>query len=38
MIHRAYFLHYRLVNAVITTAITIGAALLFGYLVLWARS
>lgn len=37
MIQRAYFLHYRLVNDVITTVATIGTALLFSYLILWAR-
>lgn len=37
MIHRAYFSHYRVVREVITTAVTIGTAMLFGYLILWAR-
>jgi hypothetical protein len=35
MIQRAYFLHYRAVREVITTAVTIGAALLAGYFILW---
>ena len=37
MIHRTYLLHYRLVREAITTAATIGTALLVGYLILWAR-
>jgi hypothetical protein len=37
MIHRTFFLHYRLVLGAVTTAATIGAALLLSYLVLWAR-
>jgi hypothetical protein len=37
MIHRTFFLHYRLVREAITTLVTIGAALLFSYLILWAR-
>ncbi len=35
MIQRAYFLHYRAIREVITTAVTIGAALLAGYFILW---
>jgi hypothetical protein len=37
MIHRTLFLHYSLVREAITTLVTVGAALLFGYLILWAR-
>jgi hypothetical protein len=37
MIQRTYFLHYRLVIDLITTAASIGTALLFSYLILWAR-
>jgi len=37
MIHRTMFLHYRVVREAITTLVTIGAALLFSYLILWAR-
>ena len=36
MIHRAYYSHYRLVREVITATVTLGAAMLLGYLVLWA--
>jgi len=37
MIHRTFFLHYGLFLGAVTTAATIGAALLLSYLVLWAR-
>jgi hypothetical protein len=37
MIHRTYFLHYRLVREAITTVVTVGTALLLSYLILWAR-
>ena len=37
MIHRTMFLHYRVVREAITTLVTIWAALLFSYLILWAR-
>jgi hypothetical protein len=37
MIRRAYFLHYRVVREAITTVVAIGTALLFSYLILWAR-
>lgn len=37
MIQRTFFLHYRKVNEAITTVLTIGTALLVGYLILWAR-
>lgn len=37
MIHRTLFLHYRVVNEAVTTLVTIGVALLFSYLILWAR-
>jgi hypothetical protein len=37
MIQRAYFLHYRMVNDVITAVVTLGTAVLFSYLILWAR-
>ncbi len=37
MIHRTMFLHYRLVSEAVTNVVTIGMALLFSYLILWAR-
>jgi hypothetical protein len=37
MIQRAMFLHYGLVREALTTLVSIGAALLFSYLILWAR-
>jgi hypothetical protein len=37
MIGRTYFLHYRVVHQVITTGVTLGLAMLFSYLILWAR-
>lgn len=37
MIHRTLFLHYRFVREALTTVATLGAALLFSYLILWAR-
>ena len=37
MIHRTLFLHYRLVREAVTVLVTIGTALLFSYLILWAR-
>ena len=37
MIHRPFFLHYRLVREAVTTVVTIGTALLVSYLILWAR-
>jgi hypothetical protein len=37
MIHRTFFLHYRLVREAVTTVVTIGTALLVSYLILWAR-
>jgi spore maturation protein SpmA len=37
MIHRTFFLHYRLVREAVTAVVTIGMALLFSYLILWAR-
>jgi hypothetical protein len=37
MIHRTLFLHYRVVSEAVTTLVTIGVALLFSYLILWAR-
>lgn len=37
MIRRAYFLHYRMIREVITVAITLGMAVLLGYLILWVR-
>jgi hypothetical protein len=37
MIHRTLFLHYHVVREAITTLVTIGVALLFSYLILWAR-
>jgi hypothetical protein len=37
MIHRTFFLHYRVVSEAITSMGTVGTALLLGYLILWAR-
>jgi hypothetical protein len=37
MIKRAYFMHYRAMQGVVTSAVTIGAAFLAAYLILWAR-
>jgi hypothetical protein len=37
MIHRTLFLHYRVVSEAVTTLVTVGVALLFSYLILWAR-
>jgi len=37
MIHRLYFSHYLAIREVILTGITVGTALLLGYLILWAR-
>jgi hypothetical protein len=37
MIHRTLLLHHRLVRGAITTLVTVGTALLFGYLILRAR-
>ncbi len=37
MIHRTLFLHYRVVSEAAITVVTIGVALLFSYLILWAR-
>jgi hypothetical protein len=37
MIHRTLFLHYRLVREAVTVLVTIGTALLFSYLILWAK-
>jgi len=37
MIHRTFYLHYRVVREAITSAVGLGMALLFGYLILWAR-
>jgi hypothetical protein len=37
MLPRTFFLHYRLIREAVTTAITLGAALLLSYLILWAR-
>jgi len=37
MIHRTLFLHYQFLREAFVTAATLGAALLFGYLILWAR-
>ncbi len=37
MIERTYFLHYRTIRNVITTAVTVGAAFLASYFILWAR-
>jgi len=37
MIQRTLFLHYGLLRELLTTLISIGVALLFSYLILWAR-
>jgi hypothetical protein len=37
MIHRAYFLHYRVVRESIANMVMTGTALLLSYLILWAR-
>jgi hypothetical protein len=37
MFQRTFFLHYRLIREAITTVVTLGAALLVSYLILWAR-
>ena len=37
MIQRTYFLHYRTVREAIANALTIGTAMLLGYLIVWAR-
>jgi hypothetical protein len=37
MILRTLFLHYRLVREAVTVLVTLGTALLFSYLILWAR-
>ena len=37
MIHRTYFLHYRAIREAIAAAVTIWAAMLVGYLILWVR-
>ena len=37
MLYRVYFSHYRLAREVVTTGITVGAAMLLGYLILLAR-
>ena len=37
MIKRAYFMHYRVIQEVVTSVVTIGAAFLAAYLILWAR-
>jgi hypothetical protein len=37
MIQQTYYLHYRTVRAAMANALTIGTALLLGYLILWAR-
>ena len=38
MLHRKFYLHYRLVREAITAVVTIGAALLFSYLILQVHS
>ncbi len=37
MIHRTYLLHYRQVQGAFANILTIGTAVLLGYLILWAR-
>jgi hypothetical protein len=36
MLFRSYFMHYRLIRETITAIATVGAALLFSYLILQA--
>ena len=38
MLHRKFYLHYRLVREAITAVVTVGAALLFSYLILQVHS
>lgn len=38
MLHQGIYLHYRLVGEAITAVVTIGAALLFSYLILQVHS
>ena len=37
MIHRTFFLHYRVVREAVAIVVTIGAAALLSYLILWVR-
>jgi hypothetical protein len=37
MFQRVYYSHYRTAREVITTGLTIGMAMMMGYLILWAR-
>ena len=37
MLYRQYFLHYRLVREALTMTATVGAALLFSYVILQGR-
>jgi len=37
MIERAYYLHYQTVLNLTINTLTVGAGLLLGYLVIWAR-
>ena len=37
MIHRNYFLHYRMACQVVANVATIATAVLLGYLILWVR-
>lgn len=37
MIQRTLFLHYQFLREALTTVVTLGAALLFSYLILWAK-
>jgi hypothetical protein len=34
---RSFYLHYRLIREAITATVTVGTALLFGYLIVYAR-
>ena len=36
MLMRCYFLHYRIIRQLLTSGVTVGAALLFSYLILWS--
>ena len=38
MLHQKFYLHYRLVREALTAVVTIGAALLFSYLILQVHS
>ncbi len=37
MIERAYYLHYQRIRSLTMNGLTVGTALLLGYLLVWAR-